>query len=52
MFYAVEEKKENVDKFNTFRIEVAWEQEGELGLGKAYSGLYICSILYLKLGGK
>lgn len=35
-----------------FRIKVAWEQEGELGLEKAYSGLYICSILYLKLGGK
>lgn len=41
-------EKENVDKFNTFRIEaVLGEQEGELGLEKAYSGLYICSIYIL-----
>ena len=42
-----EEKKENVDKFNTFRIEVACEQEGEIGFGEGHIVDFISVAFYI-----
>ena len=39
--------KENVDKFNTFRIEVACEQEGEVGFGEGHIVDFISVAFYI-----